>query len=165
MPVDMNQTIADASLNNLHDIMLPDAVGFFPLAPGWYIVLLLFLSLLFHLAYTRYKQYKADQYKRDALVELDQFQVKSKENTITLLLLAKRVGISAYGRDTIAKLHEDAWWDFIERHSQAKVDAALRKEIQTLLYKEDNTFDESAFDAVLSFVTQWITSHKVEKDV
>jgi len=50
MPLDMNKTIADASLNNLHDIMVPAAVGFFPLAPGWYIVLLLFLSLLFHFA-------------------------------------------------------------------------------------------------------------------
>ncbi len=34
MSVKMNQTIAEASLDNLHDIIIPPAIGFFPLAPG-----------------------------------------------------------------------------------------------------------------------------------
>ena len=48
MPVDMNKTIAQASLDNLHDIIVPDGVGFFPPAPGWIVVGLLLLALLFH---------------------------------------------------------------------------------------------------------------------
>ena len=48
MSTDMNKTIAEASLDNLHDIIMPDAVGLFPLAPGWVMVLLLLLALLFH---------------------------------------------------------------------------------------------------------------------
>ena len=54
MSIDMNQTIAQASLDNLNDIIVPEAVGFLPLAPGWILVILLVLSLLFHFAYKAY---------------------------------------------------------------------------------------------------------------
>jgi len=161
----MNKTIADASLNNLHDIVLPDAVGFFPLAPGWYIVLLLFLSLLFHFAYIKYKRYQADRYRRDAESELTRLQQQSKENVITLLSLAKRVGISAYGRKTIARLNEDDWWGFMQNHSKATISSELRVEIHTLLYKEDTVLSDGSFDAIVKIVTQWIKTHKVADDV
>ena len=161
MSVDMNKTIAEASLNNLHDIMLPEAVGFFPLAPGWYILLLLFLTLLFHFALKGYRSYKKEQYRRDAFEVLAGLQQKNRENTKALLSLAKRVGLSAYGRENIAILNGDDWWDFMEEHSQAKVGSTLRKEIQIFLYQDAATFSESTFDAVLDFVTEWITTHKV----
>ena len=161
MSVDMNKTIAEASLNNLHDIVLPEAVGFFPLAPGWYILLLLFLTLLFHFALKHYRIYKKEQYRREAFESLAELQQKNRENTLALLSLAKRVGLSAYGRESIAILNGEDWWDFIEEHSKAKVDSALRKEIQILLYQDAATFNESTFDAVLGFVTEWISTHKV----
>ena len=165
MSVDMNKTIAEASLNNLHDIMLPEAVGFFPLAPGWYILLFLFLTLLFHFALNRYRMYKKEQYRRDAFKALSGLQQKNRVNTLALLSLAKKVGLSAYGRENIAILDADDWWNFIEKHSQAKVGSALRKEIQTLLYQDTATFSESTFDAVLGFVTEWIATYKVVKHV
>ena len=165
MSVDLNKTIAEASLDNLHDIILPEAVGVFPLAPGWYILLLLFLTLLFHFALKRYRSHKKEQYRREASEALAGLQQKNRENTKALLSLAKRVGLSAYGRENIAILNGDDWWDFIEEHSQAKVDSALRKEIQILLYQDAATFSESTFDTVLSFVTEWIATHKVVKHV
>ena len=165
MSVEMNKTIAEASLDNLHDIVLPEAVGLFPLAPGWYILLLLFLTLLFHFALKDYRNYKKEQYRRDAFEVLAGLEQKNRANTLALLSLAKRVGLSAYGREDIAILNGDDWWDFIEEHSQAKVGSALRKEIQILLYQDAATFSESTFDAVLGFVTEWIATHKVVKHV
>ena len=161
----MNKTIAEASLDKLHDIMLPDAVGFFPLAPGWYIALLLFLSLLFHFAYIRYKRYQADHYRREALSELTTLQQQSNENAIVLLSLAKRVGISAYGREEIAGLNEDAWWDFMQVHSAVQIESDMRSEIQKLLYTQAFDLDDELFDTVLMFVTQWIKTHKVADNV
>ncbi len=161
----MNKTIAEASLDNLHDIIVPEAVGFFPLAPGWYILLLLFLTLLFHFALKRYRIYQKEEYRREAFEALAKLQQKNRENALALLSLAKRVGISAYGREKIAILNGDEWWNFMENHSQAIVDPALRKEIQTLLYQDEAEFSEGTFDAVLSFVTEWIATHKVVKHV
>ena len=161
MSVDMNQTIAEASLDNLHDILVPDAIGFFPLAPGWYILSLLLLTLLFHFGYQKYKVYEREQYRRDAEEELEALNDKNRENTIALLGLAKRVAISAYGRETIATLDGDRWWDFMETHSKTSVDPDLRASIKKLLYEEGITFDASVFDAVFLMVSQWIETHTV----
>jgi len=165
MSAELNQTIEAASLDNLHDIIAPDAIGFFPLAPGWYIVLLLFLTLLFHLAWKRYKLYKKEQYKRDALAELSGLREQSKMNSIRLLSLAKRVAISAYERENIAKLSEDAWWDFMQTHSKAKISTELRKNIHTLLYEEDANVYDNLHAHVLNVVSEWIKTHKVLSDV
>ena len=156
----MNQTIAEASLDNLHDIIVPDTIGFFPLAPGWYILFLLLLTLLFHFGYQRYKMYEREQYRRDAEEELEALNNKNRENTIALLDLAKRVAISAYGREIIATLDGDRWWDFMETYSKTSVSSELRSSIEKLLYEEDVDFDVSVFDAVFLMVSQWVETHK-----
>jgi flagellar biosynthesis component FlhA len=156
----MNQTIAEASLDNLHDIIVPDTIGFFPLAPGWYILFLLLLTLLFYFGYQRYKMYEREQYRRDAEEELEALNNKNRENTIALLDLAKRVAISAYGREIIATLDGDRWWDFMETYSKTSVSSELRSSIEKLLYEEDVDFDVSVFDAVFLMVSQWVETHK-----
>jgi hypothetical protein len=158
--MDMNQTLAEASLNNLHDIMLPEAIEFFPLAPGWVIVGLLGLTLIFHFSTTAYKRYKKDQYRRDALAELKTLDSPTKENFLTLLSLAKRVGIFAYGRATIAKLDVNDWWDFMQGHSNAKIALDLRSEIQKLLYGKSSVMNDEIFHDVFTFVKVWIETHK-----
>jgi len=163
--VDIKQTIAQASLNNLHDITVPERVGFFPMAPGWYVVLLLLLTLLFHFGYSYYKAYKKEQYRRDAKKELETLNDKNRENAIALLALAKKVGITAYGRAVVVPLQGDNWWDFIASHSKAKVDPKLRVLIVTLLYEEDVIFDAATFDAIVLVLLQWIKTHKRISDV
>ena len=165
MSVDMNKTIAEASLDNLHDIIVPEAVGFFPPAPGWYTVGLLCLALLFHFMVKRYKQYKKSEYKREALKELLTYEKSSKENVVALLTLAKRVGIAAFGRHEIVKLSDDSWWDFMEQHSKTKVDSQLRVALSKLLYDASYTWDNTLYEKTSTFVTVWIKTHKEDKDV
>jgi len=165
MPVDMNKTIAEASLDNLHDIIVPDAIGFFPPAPGWYIVGLLLLTLLFHWSIQGYKKYQKSQYKRDALKELETYNQSNKEEVIMLLSLAKRVGIVAFGRPNIAKLSDDSWWDFMEQHSKAKVPSALRITLSKCLYDASYIMDSGLYEQTKTMVTVWIKTHKENKDV
>ena len=161
----MNKTIAQASLDNLHDIIVPDGVGFFPPAPGWIVVGLLLLALLFHFSVKRYKQYKKSQYKREALKELETYKNSSKEDVVALLSLAKRVGIAAFGRHEIAKLSDNSWWDFMEQHSKVKIDVQLRVALSKLLYDASYTMDNVLYENTKAFVTVWIKTHKGGKDV
>ena len=161
----MNKTIAEASLDNLHDIIVPESVGFFPLAPGWTIVLLLLLALLFHILVKAYTRYKRSLYRREALKELGTYRQHSKKNASSVLLLAKRVGIAAYGREVIAKLYDDTWWDFMEKHSKAKVSPEARRDIAKLLYDESYTMNANLQDNIITFVTLWIKTHKGKSDV
>lgn len=165
MSVDMNKTIAEASLDNLHDIIVPDAVGLFPLAQGWYMVALLGLALLFHVAVRRYAQYKKRLYKREALREISTYSSKNKETVLALLALAKRVGIAAYGREKIAPLSGESWWDFMENHSRVKIRRELRDTIATLLYDDSAKSSVSDFNAIKSLTTLWIKTHRVSEHV
>ena len=160
MPADMNKTLAAASLDNLHDIIVPDAPGFFPPAPGWYILLLLFLALLFHLTLQAYKRYKAEAYRREALQEITTYSEPNRENVLALLSLAKRTGITAYGREKIASLSDDAWWDFVEEHSEATINAAFREGVRSMLYDADFTLTDSMFERLHETVGVWIKSHR-----
>lgn len=165
MSVDMNKTIAEASLDNMYDIINPDAVGFFPLAPGWYIVLFLLLALLFHFTIQAYKYYKRSLYRREALKELGTYRQYGKENAIALLSLAKRVAIAAYGREEVVKFYDEPWWEFIEKHSKAHVRRQEREDIAKLLYDESYAMNSVLHDNILKFVTLWIKTHKVQSDV
>ena len=165
MSADMNQTIAEASLDNLHDIITPEAVGIFPWAPGWNILFLLLLALLFHFGVKRYALYQKEVYKREALKELKRYGQKSRGNTLAILALAKRVAISAYGREEVAHLHDDRWWDFMEKHSEVHLPSVLRKDISTLLYSDGFVVDDSLYDTLFTLVKGWTETHRVEENV
>lgn len=165
MPTDMNKTIQEASLENLHDIIMPDAVGLFPLSPGWVVILLLLMALLFHFTLQRYKRYKKSQYRREALKELPLYAKEGRVHTIALLSLAKRVGIAAYGRKEVAKLSSNDWWDFMQTHSKAKVNTGLREEIDKLLYDATFTVNIDLHNNIRQCVSLWIKTHRANKDV
>ena len=161
----MNKTIQEASLDNLHDIIVPDAIGFFPLAPGWIIVGVLLLTLLFHFVVQAYKRYKKTLYKREALTELENYRDESKDDALALLKLARRVAIAAYGREEIAGLSGDDWWEFMEQCSKVKVSRELRDEISTLLYDNTAQIDTKQFRLISSMVSVWIKTHQVSTNV
>ena len=97
--------------------------------------------------------------------ELDSYKKQSKENAIASLSLAKRVAITAYGRENIAKLYDDTWWDFVEYHSKAKVSTQAREGIAKLLYDGSYALNTVLQDDIINLVTLWIKTHKVERDV
>ena len=164
MSADMNRTLAEASLDNLHDIIVPEPIGIFPLAPGWTVLILLFLTLLFHFGWQKYTLYKKAQYRRDAIAELESLRENSMEDILSLLSLAKRVGISAYGRERIATLTEDAWWDFMQSHSKAEIQADLREQIDKVLYAE-KPLDDADYSALFLQIERWISTHRGAEDV
>ena len=167
MSIDMNKTITEASLDNLHDIIVPEAIGFFPPAPGWYVVALLLLALLFHFSIGFYKRHKKSLYRREAIEELGSYEAQGedKEKTLHLLTLAKRVAIAAYGREEIAKLSGESWWDFMEKHSKAIISKELRVSVNSLLYDKSYAYNTADYKEIEKFVQSWVKTHKVAEDV
>ena len=165
MSTELNQSVAAASLERMHDIIVPDPVGFLPPAPGWYIVFLLLMALLFYLSLQAYSRYKKRQYRRDALQELKRYREQNRESALALLALAKRVGIAAYGRKTVAVLSDEEWWEFMQRHSETLIEAPLRDEIRRLLYDERFAPDAALFGKIRAVVKSWIETHREAKSV
>ena len=104
----------------LRDLHLPDAVGWLPLAPGWWLVLTLVVVALAALAWRSYRLWKFNAPRRHALRELARYEVEYLEhrNPITLgkqVSELLRRGMLAYApRDEVAGLTGEAWLAWLD---------------------------------------------------
>lgn len=112
---------ANNPLQGLHDIHLPATPDWWPLAPGWWIVLgIILLSTLFVTLYW----WRKHRWQKNILAEVD--KVIEKKNTNLSLQLAglsaimRRVALRRYPREQVANLHGQAWLKFLKRTSASK---------------------------------------------
>jgi hypothetical protein len=107
------------SLAALHDIHLPDAVSFWPLAAGWWLALALVIALaaMTHL----YLRARRRSLKRAALSELAGIAASYEADAdvsklaLQLSVLLRRVALMRFRRREVAKLHGDDWRQFLLR--------------------------------------------------
>lgn len=123
--------MSNPALSNLKDIHLPNPVGLWPIASGWYI-LLLFILLLFFIIYRFYSKRKI---KRLALKKLKLQKnnylnsvTNNKEAALNIAEILKRVALAYFKRDEIAHLHGEAWLIFLEKSSNYKLNFSEVKE-------------------------------------
>ena len=98
------------SLNNLRDIVTPDAPGIWPLAPGVWVVLAVLAAVLLIIGLQRLALYKRNAYRRAGLLLLN--HVKTDRDISVLL---KRVALAAFPREQVASLYGRDWADFLKQ--------------------------------------------------
>ena len=113
-------------LDKLKDIHLPDAVSWWPLAPGWWILLVLFLLMLAIALYLYIRSQRKSRQEiiiEQALQLFDNLQASSL-NPKTLIMelseLLRRTAISLYGRESIANLAGKNWLLFLNDYGSTK---------------------------------------------
>ena len=127
--------MSSEELKNLRDLHLPDPIGIWPLAYGWYIVIAIILIILFSLGIYLYKKFKSGQGRRLALKELmvieQEYQQHNNPNATVyrLNVLLKRTCFAYYQRTEIAGLHSKKWQSFLgnEQWSKSLVDLSYQK--------------------------------------
>lgn len=104
----------------LRDLHLPDAIGWWPLAPGWWFVLLLMVAAIGYGLWRAYvkRQYNAPRrYAMRALARCEAAYLEHR-NPVTLgkqLSELLRRGMLAYApREEVAGLTGDAWLDWLD---------------------------------------------------
>ena len=150
-------------LSQLRDIHLPDPVGLWPLAPGWWItavILLAIAGVMFRLIRNRIRQGAP---RRNALRELAScyrtFGIDGNESKyiININILLKKVAAHYYGRSRIAKLSGDAWLAFLDKHSgEDQFARGAGSALATGPYRPDVSVDAAALQQACK---QWINSH------
>lgn len=112
----------------LRDIHLPQHVDWWPLAPGWWVLMAIVITLLAAGAWWLYR-YRKLAFRREALqllqeLELQQQQKKTDANTLAFIddisALLKRVAITAHGREQVANKSGDAWLQFLDATGKTK---------------------------------------------
>ena len=99
----------------LRDIHLPTDIGWWPLAPGWWLLLgLILLVALLILLLVRFRQRR--RLRRLALRQLEQLaQLPEDQLLIPLSRLLRQAAISHFPRHETASLNGQTWLEFLDR--------------------------------------------------
>ncbi len=103
---------------DLRDIHLPAAPGFWPPAPGWWLLFALLLAFALWLGRFGWGRYRQWRRRQRILGELDRLQARELRGptlVAAVSALLKRVALSRYPRAEVAVLTGDAWVAFLDR--------------------------------------------------
>jgi len=101
----------------LRDIHLPDAVGWWPPAPGWWLVALLLPLLVWFIRYL-YRRLTRKSAIKQAQIMLKNLRRQSNDSRQTLTEISawlRRVALSTGDRATVAALRGDAWLAYLDK--------------------------------------------------
>lgn len=104
-------------LDNLAPLRQPDAIGWWPLAPGWWLLIGLALLTLLTATVWLWRRRAANHYRRVALETLDRLEAEGTD-TAELNRLLKATALRVYGTQ-VAALSGDAWVAFLETHCES----------------------------------------------
>lgn len=117
-PRELSRNMPDQDpLAQLRDIHLPDAISFWPLAPGWWIVGLLLILLLLVVCNFLYRSKKRNRYRVLAvreLANLDQYFGQPALYLQHLNHLLKQTALATESTTDIAALSGNEWLDFLD---------------------------------------------------
>lgn len=108
-------------LAQLRDIHMPQAISWWPPAPGWWLLALLIVGALAAAIIWRITQHRRQAFKREALAEWEAIHARylNDKNAEQLLaelsVLLKRTCITRYGRDESAGLAGEQWLAFLDQ--------------------------------------------------
>jgi len=149
----------------LRDIQIPDAIGLWPPAIGWWILAVLIPLLL----YLSYKLYKYITRKTALKVVKKQFkvlkintQLNDKQKLVELSSLMRRIAVSIFPREELASLTGNAWLDFLDKHSET---ALFNSDMARLLidapYRKAPDLNE--LNALFDLCENWVNQQKEPK--
>ncbi|MBN2647503.1 MAG: DUF4381 domain-containing protein [Thiotrichales bacterium] len=108
------------ALAQLHDIQLPEPIGWWPLAFAWWILLLSLTSILLGSIWYVREQRRRNAYRRQALQKLQHIMAQESADSTKIQQmnhLLKQVAITAYGRKRVAGLHQSEWFTFLQTNA------------------------------------------------
>ncbi|MCB1706075.1 MAG: DUF4381 domain-containing protein [Halioglobus sp.] len=149
-------------LANLHPLRQPELIGWWPPAPGWWLLLGLVLIAIGVLVYLLRRRRRRNAYRRRALAQLHtlhaQYQSDSRavEYLGSVNALLKSVALHAYPRDTVASRHGADWREFL--NASLPPELQLHSDFDNAVYR--NSAPEIDLDRVHAAAQHWIKQHR-----
>lgn len=151
-------------LEQLKDIHLPEAIGFWPPALGWWLLAALFIALL-AASILLYRHRQKNAYRRAAVHQINklfsdyQQPQQSQEVTGQLNRLLKAVALQSYPTKQVSRLTETQWLGFLD--NSANMQAFSQGPGQILAsapYDKNSQIADAA--ALKQCCIAWIRSHQ-----
>lgn len=157
-------------LAQMHDVIAPPPLSWWPPAPGWWILGISALLLIAGALWLAIHWWQSNAYRRLALAELADIRgnntLTSQEKTQQLVYLLKRTFFSAYplSRRRVAGISGGAWWRLLNSTTHKPVaDDNLIHQVDTVLYQAVGQHDnasETVAIALENAAHKWIKTHQ-----
>jgi hypothetical protein len=105
----------------LRDLHLPEAIGWWPLAPGWWFLILIVFAGIVYLSYRAIRTWRHNAMRRVALRELSRIQKEYRNGVdeITLAIelseLLRRTMLAYAPRNEVAGLTGKSWLQWLDQ--------------------------------------------------
>lgn len=154
-------------LAQLRDIHLPEAVGYWPPAPGWWLLAGLLLLAMGIAIYAWRKRQQARRYRKLALQQLAQLSVNEQPANrylVALNTLLKQTLLAAPGTHKAAGLSGEQWLAFLDR--TGKTDQFTHGPGQYLRdapYRpaSQQSIDSNSLQQLHRLAEHWIKTHQL----
>ncbi len=146
-------------LAQLRDIHLPEPGGFWPPAPGWWIVAALILVLVGALVFWLWRRHQRNRWLRAARAELDQLGARAEASPTwftELNALLKRCARQRYPEQRPHALSGAQWRDFLT-HTQKKLDPQAVNALVEAAWSPSPAIDPQAAH---SLAARWLGGQK-----
>lgn len=146
----------DAQALPLRPMQLPDAVSWWPMAPGWWLLIVLSMAIVFALIWW-VRRRLADP-RRFALAELESIQQRFQQDEDKTVLinhcnqLLKRTALTLFSRQDVAALSGADWLAFLLNNSRGCQPQAMQC-LADGLYRPHSDYDTTA---LISACRQWL---------
>ena len=144
----------------LRDLHLPEVIGWWPLAPGWWCLIVLAAAGLGYLLYRSFRRWRGNASRRVALRELTRIQKEYKSGVdeislaIELSELLRRTMLAYAPRNEVAGLTGESWLRWLDQGLDEKpFSAGSGQNLESLPYRrrdaiEDDVDVQGLIDAI-----------------
>ena len=166
----MNQPVTQPTLN-LRDIHLPEPISWWPIAPGWWMIIASVL-LVITVVFIAKNIYLKKQLNRDIKAELEtikqQYQLTKNKSLLaqSLSLLLRRASISYFPKTDTAGLIGDEWLAYLDNTSnRSSANKKFQSEIGRVLLSAPYLPEDAKLDfdekKLIHLCETWLSSsHK-----
>jgi len=152
-----------AQLTDIHSL---DAISWWPLAPGWWLLLVSFLLVILGLWiwYYRHTVSKCQKdWRKDALIEwqtIPPSPLPTRVQVEQLAILIRRIAMQRYGRHSCAGLTGNQWLAWLSQHDPTGFDWQQRGRIliQLPYLPADASMDTDQVHTLYQVIKTWITA-------
>ncbi|WP_110640801.1 DUF4381 domain-containing protein [Salinicola sp. CPA57] len=151
-------------IDQLSPVPEPVAVAWWPQTWGWLVLAVVVLALLSWLGWRRYRHWKSNRYRREALAELHR-RLAGGEGATALAEVLRRTALAAFPRERIVSLRGEAWERFLNQTvapGKPCFDAASVARLTELPYRQTDAADRHLDDLTWR-VERWISVHDSQR--
>jgi hypothetical protein len=172
MNVENSDTFGNYLVHGIDEVMLPEAIAWWPSAPGWKVVGIVLTAWILRQAVRMARRWWRNRYRREALLQLQQLQqqagIKRQDVVAALPYYIKATALQAYPRGEVASLSGEAWLSFLDaQYSKAKFSEGTGRKLLSVSYlpREQWQLDDAESNKLIHMAQEWIKNHRATADV